>query len=245
VKPTAFALLVAAVLLASARPLAHEIPSDVRIQAFLQPEGQHLRLLVRAPVASTVNDVEWPMKGPLLDLAQVRPAVLEAGGRWIASRVDLFEADRQLGSPQVAAVRISLPSDTSFDSYERALAHVTGTPLGADVELVASQALVDVLLEYPVTSPDSRFSIATRFEAAGLRSVTVLRFRTAGTSEGRALQNSEDVPDRSSSARSSFTGIRASSGSTRAGSRPPRDSSWTGSSTSSAASIICCSCCAW
>ena len=190
-KPTAFALLVAAVLLASARPLAHEIPSDVRIQAFLQPEGQHLRLLVRAPVASTVNDVEWPMKGTLLDLAQVQPAVLEAGGRWIASRVDLFEADRQLGSPQVAAVRISLPSDTSFDSYERALAHVTGTALGADVELVASQALVDVLLEYPVTSPDSRFSIATRFEAAGLRSVTVLRFRTAGTSEGRALQNSE------------------------------------------------------
>jgi hypothetical protein len=189
VKPIAFALLVAAVLLASARPSAHEIPSDVRIQAFLQPDGQRLRLLVRAPVASTVNDVEWPMKGPLLDLADVQPAVLEAGGRWIASRVDLFEAEQRLGSPRVAAVRISLPSDTSFDSYDRALAHVTGAPLSADVELAGSQALLDVLLEYPVTSGDSRFSIATRFEIAGLRSVTVLRFRTAvGTSEGRALQ---------------------------------------------------------
>jgi hypothetical protein len=183
----AFALLVAGVLLASARPFAHEIPSDVRIQAFLQPDGQRLRLLVRAPVASTVNDLEWPMKGPLLDIGQIQQSVLEAGGRWIASRVDLFEVDRRLGMPQVAAVRISLPSDTSFDSYARALAHVNGAPLSPEVELAASQALIDVLLEYPVTSPESRISIDTRFEAAGLRSVTVLRFRTTAGVE-RAFQ---------------------------------------------------------
>jgi hypothetical protein len=135
-----------------------------------------------------VNDVEWPMKGPLLDIAQVQPPVLDAGANWIASRVELFEGDRRLGSPHVAAVRISLPSDTSFDSYDRALAHVTGAPLSSDVQLAASQALVDVLFEYPVTSPDSRISIDTRFETAGLRSVTVLRFRPAtGTSTGRAL----------------------------------------------------------
>jgi hypothetical protein len=187
VKPIASALLVAAVLLASARPSAHEVPSDVRIQAFLQPDGQTLRLLVRAPVAATVNDLEWPMKGPLLDLGQMQPAVLEAGARWIASRVDLLEGDRQLGSPRVAGARLSLPSDTSFDSYERALAHVTGSPLPVDFELVANQALVDVLLEYPVASSDSRISISTRFETAGLRSVTVLRFRPAAGIE-RAFQ---------------------------------------------------------
>ncbi len=186
-KPIASALLVAAVLLASARPSAHEVPSDVRIQAFLQPDGQLLRLLVRAPVAATVNDLEWPMKGPLLDLGQMQPAVLDAGARWIASRVDLLEGDRQLGSPRVAGARLSLPSDTSFDSYERALAHVTGSPLPVDFELVANQALVDVLLEYPVASSDSRISISTRFETAGLRSVTVLRFRPAAGIE-RAFQ---------------------------------------------------------
>ena len=186
-KPIASALLVAAVLLASARPSAHEVPSDVRIQAFLQPDGQLIRLLVRAPVAATVNDLEWPTKGPLLDLGQMQPAVLEAGARWIASRVDLLEGDRQLGSPRVAGARLSLPSDTSFDSYERALAHVTGSPLPLDFELVANQALVDVLLEYPVASSDSRISISTRFETAGLRSVTVLRFRPAAGIE-RAFQ---------------------------------------------------------
>ena len=185
-KPVALALL-AAVLSASLRLSAHEIPSDVRIQAFLQQEGPRLRLLVRAPVASTVNDIEWPAKGPLLDLSALQPAVLEQAGRWIASRVDLFEEDRRLESPRIGAVRLSLPSDTSFDSYERAVAHVMGAPLSPDVELATSQAIVDVMLEYPIASPESRISISTRFETAALRSVTVLRFLTAGTSEGGAL----------------------------------------------------------
>jgi hypothetical protein len=181
----AVVLLVAAAL-ASARLSAHEIPSDVRIQAFLHHDGQRLRLLVRAPVASTVNDIEWPAKGPLLDVGALQPAMLDEAARWIASRVDLFEEDRQLGSPRVIAARLSLPSDTSFDSYDRAAAHVIGSPLGTDVEIATSQALVDVLLEYPITSADSRVSISTRFETAGLRSVTVLRFRMpGGTSEGR------------------------------------------------------------
>jgi hypothetical protein len=187
VKPIALVWLVAAVVLAAARPWAHEIPSDVRIQAFLQQEGQRLRLLVRAPVASTVNDVEWPTKGPLLDLAALHPGVLEQAGRWIASRVDLFEEDLQLDSLRVAAVQVSLPSDTSFDGYERAFAHLSGAPLAPDVELAASQALVDVLLEYPIASADSRISISTRYETAALRSVTILRFRMGGGVE-RAFQ---------------------------------------------------------
>ena len=184
-KSLARALLVAAVLLASARLSAHEIPSDVRIQAFLHQDGQRLRLLVRAPVASTVNDIEWPAKGPLLDLSSVSQATLEQAAMWIASRVDLFEEDRQLGSPRIAGARVSLPSDTSFDSYERAVAHVIDSPLSVDVDLATSQALVDVMLEYPIASAQSRVSISTRFETAGLRSVTVLRFRTTDTSTGR------------------------------------------------------------
>jgi HupE/UreJ protein len=178
-------VLIVAAALASARLSAHEIPSDVRIQAFLHQDGQRLRLLVRVPVASTVNDVEWPAKGPLVDIGALQPATLDEAARWIANRVELIEEDRQLGSPRVIAVRLSLPSDTSFDSYDRAAAHVTGSPLGADVQLATSQALVDVLLEYPITSAESQVSISTRFETAGLRSVTVLRFLTTGTSTGR------------------------------------------------------------
>jgi hypothetical protein len=192
VRPIALALIVAAVVLASARSSAHEIPSDVRIQAFLQQEGERLLLLVRAPVAATVNDIEWPAKGPLLDLAALGPSVLEEAGRWIASRVDLFEEDRQLSGPRLTAARLSLPSDTSFDSFERARAHVTGGPLSTDVELATTQAMVDVLLEYPVASSASHLSISTRYETAGLRSVTVLRFRMGGGVE-RAFQFHGDL----------------------------------------------------
>ena len=185
-KPIAVVLLVSAALLEAARLSAHEIPSDVRIQAFLQQDGSRLRLLVRVPVASTVNEIEWPARGPLLDLASLPPSTLEQAARWIAARVDLFEEDRQLSSPSITGARVSLPSDTSFDSYEKAVAHVTGAPLSATVDLATSQALVDVMLEYPVASAETRVSISTRFETAGLRSVTVLRFRS-GTSVGRAL----------------------------------------------------------
>jgi len=186
VKPIAVVLLVSAALVASARLSAHEIPSDVRIQAFLHQDGSRLRLVVRVPVASTVNEIEWPARGPLLDLASLPPSTLEEAARWIAGRVDLFEEDRQLGSPRITGARVSLPSDTSFDSYGKAVAHVTGAPLSSNVDLATSQALVDVMLEYPVASAESRVSISTRFETAGLRSVTVLRF-LSGTSTGRAL----------------------------------------------------------
>ena len=192
-KTIAVALLVsAAAVLASARLSAHEIPSDVRIQVFLDQDGQRLRLLVRAPVASTVNDIEWPAKGPLLDLGALQgdpsrtgptASTLDEAARWIGSRVDLFEEDRQLGSPRIAGARVSLPSDTSFDSYAHAVAHVSASPLAPDVQLATSQALVDVMLDYPIASGQSRLSISTRFEAAGVRSVTVLRFRAGGNPE--------------------------------------------------------------
>ena len=199
-KLIAVVLLVSAALLASARLSAHEIPSDVRIQAFLHQDGSRLRLLVRVPVASTVNEIEWPATGPLLDLASLPPSTLERAARWIAGRVDLFEEDRQLGSPSITGARVSLPSDTSFDSYEKAVAHVTGAPLSASVDLATSQALVDVMLDYPVAHAESRVSISTRFETAGLRSVTVLRFRS-GTSTGRAL------PDGPSAGRARQDGV--------------------------------------
>ena len=186
-KAIAVVLLVSAALLASLRLSAHEIPSDVRIQVFLDQDEQRLRLLVRVPVASTVNDVEWPTKGPLLDFASLPEATLEQAAQWIARRVDLLEEDRQLETPRITAARVSLPSDTSFDSYEHAVAHVSGPPLGADIQLATSQALVDVMLDYATAHPGARISISTRFGTAGLQSVTVVRFRAGGGTE-RALQ---------------------------------------------------------
>ena len=177
--------LIAAALSPIARLGAHEIPSDVRVQAFLKPEGQRARFIVRAPIAA-MHELEWPMRGLLLDLPKVEPVLREAALGWIGGKIDLYEGGRRL-TPRIAAVRVTLPSDTSFDSYDRALAHVLAPPLPDATDLVASQALADVLFEYDIDSDRSLFSIETRFELTGLRSVTTLRVLTPDRPE-RAFQ---------------------------------------------------------
>ncbi|HLY63908.1 MAG TPA: HupE/UreJ family protein, partial [Chloroflexota bacterium] len=66
--------------------------------------------------------------------------------------------------------------DRSFASYEQALAHVTGAKLPDSTQVAWDQVMLDVLLEYPIPSDRSEFSIRTTLARLGLRVVTVLRF---------------------------------------------------------------------
>jgi hypothetical protein len=160
--------------------VAHEIPADVTIQAFLKPEGQRLHLLVRVPLGA-MRDVEFPTRGPgYLDLARAETALRHAASQWIVDQVALYEDDARLPEPRMVAVRVSLPSDRSFATFEEALAHFTGVPLPEETELYWSQGLLDVWLEYPIRSPGSQFSIHPGLGRLGLRAVTVLRFLPPG-----------------------------------------------------------------
>jgi hypothetical protein len=73
-------------------------------------------------------------------------------------------------------VRVALPSDRSFQTFEQAYASVRGPPLPDDTQLVWTQALLDVLIEAPIVSADSRFSINPELARLGMRTVTVLQF---------------------------------------------------------------------
>jgi hypothetical protein len=155
---------------------AHEVPSAVRVQVFLRAEGQTARVLVRVPLAS-INDVTWPERTPgFLDLSREEGALREAALTAVAGYLELYENDRPLAPPRVAAVRASLPSDQSFDSYDRAVASVTEAPLPDDTEFVTAQGLLDMLLEYVIASPQSEFSIHPDFKHLGVQVVTILRF---------------------------------------------------------------------
>jgi len=105
-----FALIAAALFWCTAAPAAHDVPNDVRIQVFLKPEGQRLRLLVRAPLAS-MNDISWPTAGVFLNLAdpEMKTALNEGAKDWIGDRIEIYEDDVRLGDPRLAAVRVSLP----------------------------------------------------------------------------------------------------------------------------------------
>jgi len=170
----------------------HEIPNDVTVQLFVKPEGQELRVLVRAPLKA-MRDVEYPMRGAdRLDVGRAETVLHDAATVWLVNNIELREGETVLGGSRIAAVRASLPADKSFGSYDEALAHVTGVPLRADTELFWSQGLIDVLVEYPIQSDRSEFSIDPRFARLGQRTVTVLRFLPPGGAV-RAFEYPGDV----------------------------------------------------
>src|SRR5690606_14940347 len=58
--PHVLMLVAALVALAPpASPAAHEIPPRVTVQVFVKPEGERLRVLVRAPLAA-MRDIQFP-----------------------------------------------------------------------------------------------------------------------------------------------------------------------------------------
>ena len=182
-------LLVVGLILASpARQSAHDIPGDVTVQAFVKPEGQRLRLLVRVPLEA-LSDMVFPTYGPgYLDFerARERDEFIDAAMIWMGQEVQMFENDRRLEEPTIAAIKVALPSDRSFETYETALAHVQGPLLPATPQIVWQQAMLDVLFDYPIESEQSEFSIRPSLERMGLRVVTILRFLVPGGPERRS-----------------------------------------------------------
>jgi hypothetical protein len=171
---------VACLALASTLVKAHEIPNDVTVQAFLKPEGQRVRLLVRVPlIAMRDMDYPTPRRGSgLLDLSKADQSLRDAATLWIADDIELYEEGTRLEYPKVVEVRAALPSDRSFASYEEALTHLTGPRLADTTEFLWTQGLLDIFLEYPIQSDQSRFSIRLKLDRLGIRTVTVLRFVT-------------------------------------------------------------------
>ena len=131
------AAVVALLALGSAgSPAAHEIPRHVTVHAFLKPEGDRLRVLVRVPLAA-MRDIQFPQRREgFLDIARSAPALRDAVTQWMLPSLEIFERGKLLPAPVIAAARVSLPSDRSFVSYDEALAHVTGGTLPDETQLL-------------------------------------------------------------------------------------------------------------
>jgi hypothetical protein len=141
--------------IASPPAFAHDIPADVRIQAFVKPEGQHLHVLLRVPLGA-MNEVDMPLRGPgYLDLARADAALRVAAELWFADNLSLFEDDRRLPRP----------------------------PIPPETDLYWKAQHFDLLLDLPISSDRSRFAIAPRLARMGLRVVTTLRYLPPGGAE--------------------------------------------------------------
>jgi hypothetical protein len=170
-----FLAVVAALVLTPVGALAHDVPNDVIVQVFLKPDGQRLHMVIRAPLEA-LRDIDVPTREQgYLDLTRVEQSLRDAATVWIARELELYEGDTRLVPSDIAAVLVSLPSDKSFQSYETALAHVTGPPLDPETDLIWNQGMLDALIEYPIESESSRLAIRPHLERLGLRVTTVLR----------------------------------------------------------------------
>jgi len=174
----AAAIALALVLASPVRAVAHDIPNDVIVQAFLKPEGQRLRFLVRVPLMA-MRDIEVPQRRPgFIDITRAEAALREAATVWIAQEVALYEEEVRLPVPELVAVRVSLPSDRSFQEYDTALAHITGPSLTDDNELPWEQVFLDAWMEYPIASDESRFAINPGLRPLAQRVTIVMRLLT-------------------------------------------------------------------
>ena len=172
---SALVIMVALVLTSTA--WAHEIPNEVLARMLAKAEGETFQLVVRIPLSS-MRDVEVPEFGPgYLNVEELAPRLGDLATQWIVPFVEIYEDDERLPVPRLAATQISLPSDDSLTSFERALTHIAA-PRPANTEnLIWDQVLFDVLLEYPIRSEHSEFSIRPGLDHLAAQVATTLRFQ--------------------------------------------------------------------
>ena len=182
--------LAATLLLAPAALAAHEIPARVAVHAFVKPEQDRLRVLVRVPLESLRDlDLRLTPEGYLTSEA-LAGELTKAAEIWVAGYLTIYENGRALADPRVAGVRVALPADRAFESYSTASA-AFAAPLLSDTQLHWQHALVDVALEYRITSAASDFAIRPALAHLGIQTVTTLRFLAHSGAE-RAYQYKGD-----------------------------------------------------
>ncbi len=182
------ALVLAAVVAAYASgATAHDVPADIRINAFVKPAGNRLELLIRVPLAA-MQETEFPLRGQgFIDIPRADDALRNAAKMYLIDNITITENDVALPTPRIVAARVSLASDRSFVSYERAHAHMDAPRLADNLDLYWDQQLLDVLLEYPIRSDRSDFAIHPRVDRFGRTVSTALVFLPPGGARGYEL----------------------------------------------------------
>ena len=172
----ALAVLVVAI---GARPArAHDIPDRISLHAHARPEGDRLHLVVRVPLTLLLN-LNLPKRGPgYLELAAVDERIPSAAAA-VARDLVVYEDGAPL-TPIASAGRISLPSDRSFDSYERARANIAGARLPDSTNVFWNQGYFDAHLQYPIRSERGDFALEF-FAVPGLGDRVTLDVRFRGT----------------------------------------------------------------
>ena len=174
-------LVVVIALLAALVPmnsvLADDVPLSVSVQAFVKPEGNQLSVLLRVPM-DALGEIDFPKHGVpgFLIFSEADDALNTAVQAYILGNLRFYEEGRLLEDYEVRNVRVSLPVDRSFVSYETALANIQSPKLDDSVNLYWRQGHLDALISYAIESDESRFSVDSRLAILGVETNTVMRY---------------------------------------------------------------------
>jgi len=155
---------------------AHDIPSRVTVYAFVKPEGNQLTALLRVPMEA-FGEISFPLRGPgYLQFSEAEFALNDAARVYITESMHFYENGEELTEKQLEEVRVSLPSNRSFTTYEDALENILSPRLEDSVDLFWRQGVLDVMVTYPISSDQSEFSINPEIGTLSNQTTTVLRF---------------------------------------------------------------------
>lgn len=151
---------------------AHDFPLKTLMNAFVKVEPTQAHLVIRVPL-HLFGGTMFPAVGRELDLAHAGPG-MERGLSIVGRQITLSENGVAL-VPSGASGRLALPSDRSFETYDKAVAHVA-RPLEPGTTIYFEQGFFDAHLTYPIVSPKSQFTIRTTL-APELKSSLTLAVR--------------------------------------------------------------------
>jgi hypothetical protein len=153
---------------------------------FFKPNGGTLQVLVRLPL-ETIRDLVVVDDPPgELKAAEIENVLGQVAALWAQQSFDVYEGSAKLEHVRIAAARVSLVVDHSYDSVDQALRHFSAPPLSAETKLNPDQVALDLFFEYSIHLSLSSFSVHVDSAAhLGSPVTTVLSFLPDGSPGSR------------------------------------------------------------
>jgi hypothetical protein len=140
---------------------AHDLPLDRMMNGFVKIEPGQADFVVRVPL-DLLRGVPFPLAGDHYKI-EASSAAVETALKALPSVLQLWEDNVRL-VPSSATGQLAPLSDRSFEDYDRAVAQLA-EPLAPDTVIAYEQGYLDAHFVYPISSPNSVFSMQTTIGA--------------------------------------------------------------------------------
>ena len=155
---------------------AHDIPGKATLLVFVKADQARLHVLMRVPMEA-LSEVKFPLRGPgYIDIPSADPALVDAVHIYLLEGLRFSADGALLPKGELEKVRIALPGDKALTDFNAAFASVERPRLADGEEIYWKQAALDVLLTFPLTTPQAKIAIDANLARLAMETHTVLRF---------------------------------------------------------------------